>query len=136
MKYLRLLGKIMFVFGMILMATALIGGEFEIGLFLGMLPILIAKTFLSAFAVIFIFFGMMTWIFGMLDDVRSRDDINDIIEERIEEATSEKRIKSKTTGIVLVGPIMLVWDTDYKMILLAVLIIFVMLSSMIVLYFK
>ncbi|MFA5312507.1 MAG: hypothetical protein WC375_04190 [Methanomassiliicoccales archaeon] len=136
MKYLQLLGKLMFVLGMVIMAIALLGGEFEIGLFLGILPVIIAKTFLSTIAVIFIFFGMMTWIFGMLDNMKPKNDVSCMLEERIEEAELGMKIRSKTTGIVMVGPILVVWDSDYRMILLAVGIIFAMLSSMLIIYFR
>jgi uncharacterized protein (TIGR00304 family) len=136
MKYLRVLGKIMFVVGMLLMGIALFGGEMELALFLGFLPVLIAKTFISTISVILIFFGMMTWIFGMLDNIKARNDVFDLAEERLEDAAAGNKIKSKTTGIVLIGPILLVWDTDYKMILLAVVLTMVMLSSMLILYFR
>jgi uncharacterized membrane protein len=126
----------MFALGMAVMAIALLGGEFELGLFLGFLPVIIAKTFVSTVAVILIFFGMMTWIFGMLDNMKPKDDVSCMLEERLEEAEQGMKIKSKTTGVFMVGPILVVWDSDYRMIMLAVAIIFVMLSSMLILYFR
>ncbi|QLH74848.1 MAG: DUF131 domain-containing protein [Methanomassiliicoccales archaeon] len=138
MNYLRTVGKVMFFFGMVCMAIALLGGEFEIGLFMMFLPVLIAKTFLSTLAVLLIFFGMMTWIFGMLDDARTREEVSHLLEKGLDGScqNGEDKIKCATSGVVLIGPILIVWDSDYRMILLAVVIVMVMLSSMLLLYFR
>lgn len=119
----------MFLVGAGLFIWALLSGDFDLYLFLGFVPVLTADTVRATAAILLLFFGFFVLVVSMYS-----------LEEESGTSISEDPPRGsdaggiKTGGVVLIGPIPIVWGSDNRTAILVLVIALIILSLALLLF--
>jgi uncharacterized protein (TIGR00304 family) len=129
MNVLRRLSFVLFIAGIICFALGVINGEAEVGFFL-IFPFIVGSGILSFLGVMFLFFGFLLFIGGFYqlnkDEYRYKED-------SISDESSKTKVKAG--GIVLIGPIPIVFGTSWKMTVIVLILAILVLLCVYLLFY-
>jgi uncharacterized protein (TIGR00304 family) len=129
MNVLRRLSFVLFIAGIICFALGVINGEAEVGFFL-IFPFIVGSGILSFLGVMFLFFGFLLFISGFYqlnkDEYRYKED-------SISDESSKTKVKAG--GIVLIGPIPIVFGTSWKMTVIVLILAILVLLCVYLLFY-
>ncbi len=115
MRNLRAIGLALLVAGVVATVLGVLNGDIQVGLALFFIPYLQSSTWLGAVAILLIFAGILVLI---LDAIRSVNDQDVYVGEGTEKG-SEVGARTEMGGVVLIGPIPIVFGTSNRAALLA-----------------
>jgi uncharacterized protein (TIGR00304 family) len=129
MNVLRRLSFVLFIAGIICFALGVINGEAEVGFFL-IFPFIVGSGILSFLGVMFLFFGVLLFIGGFYqlnkDDYPYRED-------SISHESSKTKVRGG--GVVLIGPIPIVFGTSWKMTVIVLILAILVLLCVYLLFY-
>lgn len=123
MSMLRRLSFMLFVAGIICFVLGVLNGEAEVG-FVLIFPFIAGSGILSLLGVLFLFFGMLLYIGGFYH--HSLDD-HTVTGNETSHGSSKSKLRGG--GVVLIGPIPIVFGTSWKMTIVALVITIIALVS-------
>lgn len=109
MKYLFHLSGILILIAIVLLATTVVTGDSEIGIFV-IFPFIIANGPLAVLAALMLFAGIVIFMAGFFTSISIR--ANDAIERNY--PTVDGKSERKFGGVVLIGPIPITFGSDRK----------------------
>ncbi len=105
-----------FILGVVFFITGFLTGETKGGIFI-VFPFIIGSGVFSLLGFIFIFIGILSFIFGFSTNIKP---------DKIESINDELQLKKKTSikggGIVLIGPIPIIFGSNWKIIIVLIII--------------
>jgi uncharacterized protein (TIGR00304 family) len=115
MKGLKALGLALLVAGFIATVAGIQSGDIEIGLLFFIIPYLQSSTWIGAVAILLIFAGifvlMLSFFFGLGEAYENEDTVT----------SSKERMKREAGGVVLIGPIPIVFGSSNRAAMIALI---------------
>jgi uncharacterized protein (TIGR00304 family) len=116
MRILRTLGLALLVAGVIATVLGVLTGDIQVGLALFFIPYLQSSTWLGGLAILLIFAGIVVLILDGFYAINGQ-----VIQEEDGRKSSAKRSKTEMGGVVLLGPIPIVFGSNNRAALLALI---------------
>ena len=123
MSMLRRLSFLLFLAGIICFVAGVLNGEAEVG-FVLIFPFIIGSGLLSLLGVLLLFFGMLLYIGGFFHD-NLRD--HTVVDNEISHESSKPKLRGG--GVILIGPLPIIFGTSWKMTLVALVITIIILGG-------
>jgi uncharacterized protein (TIGR00304 family) len=128
-KY-HLLNLICFILGIVFFALGVLYGDVETG-FIVVFPFLSGTGIFAFLGFIFIFIAIILFIFGFVKSVEST-----YLQYEEDEYSPRKKTIIKGGGVVLVGPIPIVFGSNWKIALILMLVAIIIILVSFFLFFK
>jgi uncharacterized protein (TIGR00304 family) len=109
MRLVRFVGLLLFVCGAVLTVAAALTGGLELLFVFVFVPTLLAKTPIAIGGVLMIFFGIVALAASQFMDVGGLDDRKT---EMAYKGAEKMPVKTRTAGVLLIGPIPIIWGSD------------------------
>jgi len=109
MRLIRFVGLLLIMCGAVLTVAAALTGGLEFLFVFVFVPTLLAKTPIAVGGVLMIFFGIVALVVAQFMDVGSLGDRKTEMAYKGAEVMPEK---TRTAGVLLIGPIPIIWGSD------------------------
>jgi uncharacterized protein (TIGR00304 family) len=119
MRILRALGLVLLAIGILTTVLGIITGDVQVGLALFFIPVLQSTTSLGGIAIVLIFIGIVIIILDSIYSVRNQ---GYQIEGAAETSPAGRTDKPEMGGVVLIGPIPIVFGTSNRAALIALIV--------------
>jgi uncharacterized protein (TIGR00304 family) len=127
MKGLKVLGLALLVAGFIATVAGIQSGDIEVGLALFFIPYLQSSTWIGAVAILLIFAGILVLMLNLFFGVGQP------YENEVQVTSSTRRTKGEVGGVVLIGPIPIIFGSSNRAPLIALIATALVIMALVVL---
>lgn len=116
MNRFQALSLVCFILGIVFFTIGFLTGETKGGIFI-VFPFIIGSGVFSLLGFVFIFIAILSFVFGFTSYIKPEN-----IKSENDELQSKKKTSIKGGGIVLIGPIPIIFGSNWKIVIVLVII--------------